>query len=74
MEFNLPPWLFTWAQLFFMAYIFLAVVPAAKFLFENNFYIGNFRQNGIVHYVEDRFLTDNIIEGLEESYEAVRRI
>ena len=36
MEFNLPPWLFTWAQLFFMAYIFLAVVPAAKFLFENN--------------------------------------
>ena len=36
LEFNLPPWLFTWAQLFFMAYIFLAVVPAAKFLFENN--------------------------------------
>ena len=41
---------------------------------KNNFYVGNFKQNGIIHYVEDVFLTDRIIRGLEESYETVRTV
>ena len=36
MDFNLPPWLFTWAQLFFLAYVLLSVVPVAKFLYQKN--------------------------------------
>ena len=36
MDFNLPPWLFTWAQLFFVAYVLLSVVPVAKFLYQKN--------------------------------------
>ena len=41
---------------------------------KNNFYVGNFKQNGIIHYVEDVFLTDRIIRGLEDSYETVRTV
>ena len=36
MEFNLPQWLFSWHQLLFMFYVFVAVVPTALFVAANN--------------------------------------
>ena len=36
-----------------------------------NFYIGNFKQYGVIHYVEDTFLTDKIVTNLEKANEAV---
>ena len=41
---------------------------------DNNFYIGNFKQHGVIHYVEDQFLTDDIVTKLEKAYETVRTI
>ena len=41
---------------------------------DNNFYIGNFKQHGVIHYVEDLFLTDDIVTKLEKAYETVRTI
>ncbi len=38
---------------------------------KNNFYIGNYKQNGIIHYVEKGFLTDYLIKQLEEANETV---
>ena len=38
---------------------------------DNNFYIGNFKQYGVIHYVEDTFLTDKIVTNLEKANEAV---
>ncbi len=38
---------------------------------KNNFYIGNYKQNGIIHYVEKEFLTDYLIKQLEEANETV---
>ena len=38
---------------------------------DNNFYIGNFKQHGVIHYVEDTFLTDKIVTNLEKANEAV---
>ena len=36
MELNFPPWLFTWNQFFFMFYVFVAVIPTAVLLYNNN--------------------------------------
>ena len=36
MELNFPPWLFTWNQFFFIFYVFVAVIPTAVLLYNNN--------------------------------------
>ena len=41
---------------------------------DKNFYIGNFKQNGIIHYVENHFLSDYLITQLEEANATVPRI
>tara|TARA_B100001113_G_scaffold343369_1_gene330587 strand:- start:2774 stop:3619 length:846 start_codon:yes stop_codon:yes gene_type:complete len=40
----------------------------------DNFYIGNFKQHGIIHYVEDHFLTEEIIRKLEKVHETISTV
>jgi len=41
---------------------------------DNNFFIGNFKQHGIIHYVEDQFLTDELVNNLEKANETVLKV
>ena len=50
MDFNLPSWLFTWSQLFFIAYVLLAVAPASRLLFDNNRRLTKLPKQLLLHF------------------------